>query len=304
MRLFYYKGENFGDALNPIIFQHLLPDFFDDNSDELFVGIGSILGWVAPGKDCKRIIVFSSGFADGDASTYGNCPRLDDRYQILCVRGELTAQKLGLPMSKAISDGALLLPKVVHSVNQDKKFDFAYMPHVGSLNVYNHWGKITASAGIHLIDPRMDPKLVIQEMNQTKILLTEAMHGAIVADAYRIPWIPVKTIKTINDFKWRDYLGTVGLEFHPNYLRTPYSRKFLTGIFHAKLSKWKLGFMAPVAAVLYYLYQSIFVVPGIKKRFKQLKSLKTNLCSEEILEHRQSQLMSAIEEFRTAYKRK
>lgn len=45
MKLIYYKeNSNFGDALNPLIFQKLLPDFFNDDSDIAFIGIGSLLG--------------------------------------------------------------------------------------------------------------------------------------------------------------------------------------------------------------------------------------------------------------------
>lgn len=298
MKLFYYKGANFGDAINPIVFEKLLPNFFDGNSDELFVGIGSILGWVNPDKDCKRIIIFSSGFADGDETTYGKSPKLDERYEVLCVRGQLTAKKLGIPVDKAISDGALLLPVLFPYQNVTKKYEFSYMPHVGSLDVYDGWKELCESCGIHLIDPKNNPFEVIQEMTETKILLTEAMHGAIVADAYRIPWIPVKTIKTINDFKWRDYLGTVGLAFYPNNLKTLYSRIFLNGIFKAKLAKLKLGFLAPIPSTIYYFYQSVFVVRNVKRNLERVKKCKTFLCSEEILKQRQSQLSEKIEEFK------
>lgn len=37
------------------------------------------------------------------------------------------------------------------------------------------------------------------------------MHGAIVADAYRIPWIGVD-MYGINKFKWQDWMLSLGLD--------------------------------------------------------------------------------------------
>jgi succinoglycan biosynthesis protein ExoV len=44
MLLTYHKGQNFGDALNPVIWNHFLPNFFDDDNNHLFLGFGTILG--------------------------------------------------------------------------------------------------------------------------------------------------------------------------------------------------------------------------------------------------------------------
>ena len=44
MKLIYYqKNKNFGDALNPYIFNKLIPNFFDEDPSSIFLGIGSIL---------------------------------------------------------------------------------------------------------------------------------------------------------------------------------------------------------------------------------------------------------------------
>ena len=44
------------------------------------------------------------------------------------------------------------------------------------------------------------------------------MHGAIVADALRVPWIPVATNSTILSFKWQDWCSSIGVEYKPNYI--------------------------------------------------------------------------------------
>ena len=45
MQLFAWEGDarNFGDELNRLLWPRLLPDFFDDDPAELFLGIGSVL---------------------------------------------------------------------------------------------------------------------------------------------------------------------------------------------------------------------------------------------------------------------
>ena len=45
--------------------------------------------------------------------------------------------------------------------------------------------------------------------------MTEALHGAIVADALRVPWIAVKLFDHIIEFKWRDWCRSLGLNYSP-----------------------------------------------------------------------------------------
>jgi succinoglycan biosynthesis protein ExoV len=46
-------------------------------------------------------------------------------------------------------------------------------------------------------------------------VVTEAMHGAIVADTLRIPWIPVVCSPEIATFKWRDWTASLDLPYRP-----------------------------------------------------------------------------------------
>ncbi len=62
MRLRYFESKNFGDALNPHLFNKLLPGFFNDNPAIDFIGIGSILGFDMA-RTSESQIVFNSGFA-------------------------------------------------------------------------------------------------------------------------------------------------------------------------------------------------------------------------------------------------
>lgn len=298
MKLIYHKGENFGDALNPIIFNNLLPNYFDGKEDTYFLGIGSILGLFKSTPIQKKIIVFSSGYAAGDKSTYGEKPNIDSKFEIICVRGPLTAKELGLPIEIAVSDGALLLPFAIDIPKQEKLYDFSYIPHVGSLNVYDDWENLLQDINIHLIDPTKDVDTVLKEMQQSRVILTEAMHGAIMSDTLRIPWIPVSTIKTINKFKWQDYLASVELKYQPHIINTLYSKTFLNNLFKLKLDRFKVGFLNKIVASLYFSYQNIFKIKRVKSNFIQLKNEKTTLCKSEILEKRQNELLALIDKLK------
>src|SRR5205814_2371845 len=47
------------------------------------------------------------------------------------------------------------------------------------------------------------------------LLVTEAMHGAVVADALRVPWIALRMYSKIDEFKWRDWCASLRLPYEP-----------------------------------------------------------------------------------------
>src|SRR5690606_18376921 len=48
--------------------------------------------------------------------------------------------------------------------------------------------------------------------------------GAIVADAFRVPWTPIRTSAEILAFKWEDWCASVGLAYEPLPLWPLYQR--------------------------------------------------------------------------------
>nr|WP_228024678.1 polysaccharide pyruvyl transferase family protein [cf. Phormidesmis sp. LEGE 11477] len=86
------------------------------------------------------------------------------------------------------------------------------MPHFrhGSPHLFQ---AVCERAGIHYIDPTGEIEAVVADISQTKVLISEAMHGAIVADTLRVPWIPVRTSPRILPFKWRDWCASMHLPY-------------------------------------------------------------------------------------------
>ena len=215
MKISYFRGlqhSNFGDALNPWMWPKLIPGFFDEDESRVFLGIGSILGEkeYAPGS---RKIVFGSGYVP----EYHIMPEINKTdWDIYFVRGPRTAKMLNLPPELGLGDPAILLRTIVKPQSPTIGV-VSFMPHWQSME-RGRWEDACRLAGINLIDPRSPVESVIEDLQKSKLLITEAMHGAIVADALRVPWVPVIPINSIHRGKWTDWTESLGLKFHPQRL--------------------------------------------------------------------------------------
>lgn len=213
MKLIYHRGQNFGDALNPLIFEHFLNDgALNESSDIELLGIGTIFGLKQ--SELKKV-VFSSGISD-DEATYGAIPQIDGKYDIRAVRGPLTAELLNISTRLAVTDGAALVAKVFPRSIMSVPSQVGFIPHHKSLDFYSDWETVANSAGLTFLDIRQKPKSFLRQLWTCEAVITEAMHGAIVADTYSIPWIPIKLYSHINEFKWMDWAASVrvDMQFH------------------------------------------------------------------------------------------
>jgi succinoglycan biosynthesis protein ExoV len=203
MRLYYHQDPygNFGDDLNPWLWPQLIPDIFNNDGETLFIGIGTLLNEMVPAAMPK--VVFGTG------AGYGDVPLIDEKWKFFCVRGPLSAQTLGLDSELAITDPAILI-KTLDLPEISQCYDLSLMPHHMSARVTN-FKLLCEDLGIHLIDPSAEVSETIRDIQRSKILITEAMHGAIVADALRVPWVPLLLHSHILEFKWRDWYRSLGL---------------------------------------------------------------------------------------------
>jgi len=273
MKIYYFKSKegklNFGDDLNEWLWDRLLPGVFDGDDDVVFVGIGTILNGNIP--KAKKTIVFGSGF--GYSS---RIPAIDESWYIYCVRGEKTAEMLGLDSSIGVTDSAALLA-CIDLPECQKRHQFSFMPHVSTVN--EEWISLCREMGVHFIDPNNDTHFVIKEILSTEILLAEAMHGAIVADTLRVPWIPIKSNPEVLDFKWHDWCGSVGLKYKPNNILPLWGAKTHPNFF----DKVKLKIKREI----------------LKKQFNYLmRSRCVCLSEDEIFKAKRDMLLLKLEEFK------
>lgn len=204
MRLVYYKGQNVGDALNAWLWPRLGVRFSDD-PEHICLGIGSILANGFIGDRVRKVTVLGSG-----ARSRRTLPaRAGREWDIRFVRGPGTAALTGAPY---ISDPAILMPRVLPASGPRQGVGF--VPHFLSSDqaVQEMWRR----SGANVISPALEPEAFVRELAGCERVVCEAMHGAILADAYRIPWAPVRLETDMmegrtNRFKWRDWVQSLGI---------------------------------------------------------------------------------------------
>jgi succinoglycan biosynthesis protein ExoV len=204
MILWRWRGpeRNFGDELNTLLWPALLPGWFDTSPDALFLGIGSILD----GRHDPRALKLVCGAGYGG---YEHPIALDETWRVRWVRGPRTARLMGLPPHLGIGDPGAL---VAHAVPPPRapRGGIAFMPHFESAS-RGAWPEAAAAAGLTLIDPRGDPVAIVAAIAQCQMLISEALHGVIVADALRRPWVAIEPLAPIHRPKWFDWADTLGL---------------------------------------------------------------------------------------------
>ncbi len=298
MRLQYHKGQNFGDQLNPLIFNFFLPGYFSEDADSPTVlGIGSILGFSEkfPGKK----IVLSSGFGDGAESTYGELPKNLDDFDFISVRGPLTAERLGLRSDQWVTDGAILLAAMELNIPEREK-KISFMPHLGSEAFYDHqricdllnWQYISASEPVDV---------VLEKIANSSLIITEAMHGAIVADTLRVPWIPYVGFKTVNAFKWQDWCLSMQLSYNPIQLKPYFSDEKVEELVKTKLNRVFLRFLTKPVSRLLKLRMKLVWNKNLLKLKRCAVMENSTLSKDEVFQDRLKKMQGKVEEFKMKY---
>lgn len=214
MKLWYPAAPigNFGDDLNLWLWPRLVPDLLDEDGRVLLVGIGTILNAGLPADPLKIVL--------GAGCGYARPPDPAGRWRFYAVRGPLTAAALRLPASVVATDPGSLVGELLGQPERVRDADqVTFMPHIVSPIRARQCGwdleQVTRASGLGYIRGDEDVDDVINAIRGSRLLITEAMHGAIVADALRVPWVPVRIFGQVLPFKWRDWCASLGLEYEP-----------------------------------------------------------------------------------------
>ncbi|MGF9692457.1 polysaccharide pyruvyl transferase family protein [Rhizobium sp. 0TCS1.26] len=214
MKPYYWESHhgNFGDDLNLWLWDALLPGLREVHPEVLLVGVGTVLNPTLLPSGIRKLVI-GSGYG------YGTPPDVSDaaEWDVRCVRGPLTAEKLGLSPEMGIIDPAVMVTRMPEFQNLTKRYKKTFVPHWESAE-FGIWKDVCEPAGLTYLDPRGEAKSVITAIAQSEMIVAESMHGAILADAFRVPWVAVSTSRLINSFKWNDWAQTVGAEYRPRYV--------------------------------------------------------------------------------------
>jgi succinoglycan biosynthesis protein ExoV len=212
MNLFYFDPfHNFGDDLNRWIWEELLPGCWDRNDGVWFSGIGTTLNSdLMP--QVPNWIVFGTGVGiSAPPKGFGGVG-----WEVAAVRGPLSARALHLPDSAAVVDGAVLIRTLpaYSPLPESQRSGVVFMPHIESM-AGGHWDEVCQRAGIEFLSPIGDSRKIAARIRSAKLVLADAMHGAIVADALRVPWVPLRSSDRINTFKWLDWTLSLRCPYQP-----------------------------------------------------------------------------------------
>jgi len=205
MELHYYQDSrgNFGDDLNEWIWDVLLPRWRSWDPETTLLGVGTLIHDVtARSLSGRRVLVLGAG------AGYGATPEASsiEKWDFRAVRGPATAQILGLPLAKAIIDPATMVSDFPEFQNLTKKNKVVFVPQHCTTDRHP-WKEICENININYVSPEDDSRYVIQEIAQSPLVLAESMHAAIIADSFRVPWIPISISRRFNPKKWVDFLA-------------------------------------------------------------------------------------------------
>lgn len=210
MRLAYWRSDhgNFGDDMNVWFWDRVLPGWKDWRSDDSFLfGIGTILNDTSLGRDGYPVVV-GSGTGYNTVRPVAEYPRADFRF----VRGPLTAERLGLPADRAISDPAILTPQVLEPA-EGGHGNVLFVPHHATAALGVPWARWCEALDVELLSPSGESEQVIRRIAGARLVIAESMHAAIIADAYRVPWVAVELSGGFNRFKWTDWASSLDMRF-------------------------------------------------------------------------------------------
>ena len=199
---------NWGDEINFFFLQNIFKGKVVDyhhTGNENYLMIGSIL---------------NDRFMDGETVVWGSgiqtakekLTRIPKK--VCAVRGPVTHEYLtknGVKCPKVYGDPAMLIPYCYYPV-LPKKYEIGFIPHWSSLSS-KETADFCKDKRVHLIkiSDYLNWKTFINEILSCKYIVSESLHGLIMAEAYGIPnlWVDV-TLKGVYDVKFQDFYLSIG----------------------------------------------------------------------------------------------
>ena len=214
MKVFFHKvhGGNVGDDVNAELWHRLIPGLDELATADWLIGIGTILDErinALPG----RKVVMGSGVRPNTSG------RLQGDIRIAAVRGLQSAERLRLDPKVAACDPGFLIAQL-WPPSSDPPEHIGLIPHVYSEQL-SEIARAGLDAGLDVITPTLPIEQFLARLRRCKRVYCESMHGAIFADALRIPWARVRITSHyfegagVSEFKWQDVFSVLGVSSAP-----------------------------------------------------------------------------------------
>lgn len=216
--LYWSQGDalvNFGDYATHALLERLglevaLASRRNAGEPVLF-GAGTMLSdyWLRRRAAGRRVVVWGSGYGGADLTL-----PLPAAVEVRAVRGPISRRKLGLPADTPLGDPALLLPRVFPAPARPHG-ESVYVPHwkrAGEPAVREFADYVGASRVVSPLVERAGFAALLADLAGASLVQTSSLHGAIVAQAYGVPWrlalAPGEPLDL--EAKWRDFAEFLG----------------------------------------------------------------------------------------------
>ena len=226
MNLHYYVSANgnFGDDLNLWIWDKLLPNWSLWDDKTTLLGIGTVLTQSQASLLAnERILVIGSG---AGKKKVPNILNDTSTWDIRAVRGPRTAQRLGVPPSLAITDPAVLISDLSEFSNNDRSDVPLFIPHHNTVGLTD-WASLCQEVGLSYISPCDESRSVICNIASAPLVIAESLHAAIIADSFRVPWIPLQVSAGFDTEKWLDWAESLNISLNLNSYHQPIKKRIL-----------------------------------------------------------------------------
>jgi succinoglycan biosynthesis protein ExoV len=292
--LHYYKTfgpqsrlQNFGDDINPWFLPRLFRPEIIESTRICLVGIGTILNDhnAAQIAHFERKVVFTSGVGYGEVRSL-----YDGTWDFVCVRGPRSAESLGLAPEMGICDGAVLLSEHYPAKPPSEREGVIFIPHVRTGLVCGvGLRRICHDLSIGYLTPDAPFETFIDTIRSARLVITEAMHGAILADTLRTPWVPIEFLYH-HKFKWQDWFASIEL---------PYERHVMQPVFWDKGRSGKMS----ARALARIMYQRMLMKQA-RARFALrdiLREAVPILSADDVLSDRKKRLIDRVRYINDTY---
>lgn len=229
------KGEvlpnNWGDDLNVNFFREatgLKVLYYPNSKIARFLGLKNfvLIGSGLIARPQKKTVIWGTGVSGHFQTVFFKAEKEINRplkiatspKKILAVRGPLTREWLinqGIKCPEIFGDPALLLPRFYEPKKLKRHFRIGVIPHFLTLNNFNDRiesfiSKMT-NAKLILVQGYKNWRDFIDEICSCDFVVSESLHGLIVAAAYGVPATWIEFCEHVNgwDFKFRDFYASL-----------------------------------------------------------------------------------------------
>jgi succinoglycan biosynthesis protein ExoV len=207
-------ARDFVDAIDAALWPRLLHDFERTAATHDVHGVGAVLSRRSHAL-ARRQLVLGAG-ADRRSA------RVDAQWNVAWVRGPRSARRLRLPEDRALADASLLLRHARPDLpwTTEPRGDVVLMPRYAAAS-RGDVRRLAALVGAVPCDPASPLPEVVRAIAGARLLVTECVHGALLAELLNVPWRAFASSADVDACAWLDACDSFGLRWDPILLPAP-----------------------------------------------------------------------------------